>query len=69
MSSPPGPSFPSLDERIPGPAAPSYRLPLEEWDQMTDLAEHLSAMDAKSMVRRRTATYLEAKGRAISSRL
>jgi hypothetical protein len=52
--------FPILDEAPRREPFASYELPLEDWNAMTDLAEHLAQIDANSILRCRLKTYSDA---------
>ncbi|GAA4714907.1 hypothetical protein H9L13_05045 [Sphingomonas lutea] len=52
-------SIPILDEPPEEPCDDGYCLPLDDWNEMADLAEHLAILDAQYMPRQRIRTFLE----------
>ena len=68
MSNADEPQFSSHDEPTEPLEKPTYALPLPEWNQMVDLANHLGQREAEMPLRRRMATFLQASNRAATGR-
>ena len=58
MTDPREPQFPIFDEPMASPAVPSYWLPLDQWNRMVALANHLAKREAEMPLRRRLSSWL-----------